>query len=65
MMLLLVGWSIGQLAIAVIIIAAIIAIVFIVTKNMGIAIPNWVAQVFWVLVLAVVGVLAVKFLLGL
>ncbi len=60
------GWGlVGQIAIAVIVVAAIVAVVFIIIRKMGVAIPDWVIQIFWILVLAVVGVLAIKFLLGL
>lgn len=56
--------SIAQIAIAIIVVAAICAVVFIALRQMGVAIPSFVIQIFWVLVCAVVCVLAVKFLIG-
>lgn len=57
--------GIAGAAIAVIIIAAVIAIVYIACRQMGVAIPGWVVQVFWVLVVAVVCIFAIRFLLTL
>jgi hypothetical protein len=56
--------GIAGLAIWIILVAAIAAIVFIACKAMGVAIPPWVVQVFWVLVIAVVCIVAIKFLVG-
>jgi hypothetical protein len=57
--------GIAGMAIWVIIVAAVIAIVYIATRAMGVAIPPWVVQVFWVLVIAVVCIFAIRFLLTL
>ena len=54
----------ASMAIFVIIVAAIIAIVFVALRKLGIAIPDWVVQVFWVVVVAVVCIAAIKFLVG-
>jgi hypothetical protein len=56
--------GIAGLAIWVIIVAAIAAIVFVACKAMGVAIPGWVVNVFWIVVIAVVCILAIKFLVG-
>jgi hypothetical protein len=56
--------GIAGLAIWIILVAAIAAIVFIACKAMGVAIPPWVVQVFWVLIIAVVCIVAIKFLVG-
>lgn len=56
--------GVGSYAIAAIIIAAVCIIVFIAFKAMGVAIPPWVIQVFWVLVIAFVCIAAVKLLLS-
>ena len=56
--------SIGALAIWVIAIAAIVAVVFIATRAMGVTIPAWVIQVMWVIIIAVVCIFAVKLLMG-
>lgn len=57
-------YSFGQIIIAVIVIAAIIGIVLIVLKQSGIEIPSWVAQIGWIVLLAIVAIVAIKFLLG-
>lgn len=51
------------IAIWIIIVAAVVAIVFIACRAMGVAIPPWVIQVFWVVIIAVVCIFAIKFLI--
>lgn len=55
---------IGQWAILLIFIAAIIIIVFIACGAMGVIIPAWVQQVGWVLIIAFVCIGAIKLLMG-
>ena len=55
--------GIAGLAIAVIIVAAVVAIVFVACRQMGVEIPGWVVQVFWILVVAVVCIAAIRLLL--
>lgn len=57
--------GIGGVAIWIIIVAAVVAVVFIACKAMGIAIPDWVIKVLWILVIAAVCIWAVKFLMSL
>lgn len=57
--------GIAGFAIWVVIIAAIVAIVFIACKAMGVAIPDWVIKVLWILVIAAVCIWAIKFLMTL
>ncbi len=59
------GWTFGEIIIALIIIAACLGILFVVTRAMGVAIPGWVIQIGWILVAAVLGILAIRFLLSL
>ena len=59
------GYSIGQLAILIVVIAAIAALVFIALRQFGIAIPAWVQQVFWVIVVAIVVIFAIRFVMTL
>lgn len=56
--------SIGELAIWVVVAAAIAALVFIALQQFGIAVPLWAVNVFWVLVVATVIVLAIKWLMS-
>lgn len=59
------GWTIGEIAIAIIIVAAVVAVVYVALSQFGVVIPPWVARIFWILVVAVVAILAVRFLLSL
>jgi hypothetical protein len=59
------GWTWGNVLIAVVIVAACVAVVYIALRAYGITVPPWVAQIGWVLVVAVVAVLAIRFLLSL
>lgn len=56
--------SIGEWAIAIVIVAAMVALVYVALKQFGIAIPQWVQTVFWILVAAVVIVGAIRFLMS-
>jgi hypothetical protein len=58
------GYSIGQIAIAVVIVAAVVALVVIALRQFGIAIPPWVVQVFWVIVVAFIVICAIKLVLS-
>ena len=57
------GWGIGQIAIAIIIVAAIVAIVYVALRKMGVSIPDWVVQIFWIVVVAFVCIVAIRFVL--
>lgn len=59
------GYSLLQVLIAVVIVAGAVAILYIVLQRMGIAIPDWVVQIFWILVVVLVAILAFKFLFSL
>lgn len=59
------AWSIGEMAVAAIVLAAVVAIVVIIVKAMGLAIPPWAVTVFWIVLLAIVGILAIRFVLSL
>lgn len=54
------AWSIGQIAIAIVIIAAVVALVYIALNKFGVAIPDWVKQVFWICVIAFVVIFAIR-----
>ena len=59
------SWSIGEIAIAIIIIiAAVVAIVYVALKKFGITIPPWVVQVCWIVVVAGVCIPAIRLILG-
>jgi len=54
------GYSIGQLAIYIVAIAAIVGLVYIALNNFGVAIPEWVKQVFWIIVVAFVIIAGIR-----
>lgn len=56
------GYSLIQIAIFVIVIAGIIGIVFVVTKQMGIAVPAWIITILWICLAVVIGIVAIRFL---
>ncbi len=58
------GWGIGEIAIAIVIIAAIVALVYVALRQFGVSIPSWVVQCFWILVVAFVVVFCIKLLIA-
>lgn len=52
--------SLPQLLIYIVIVAACIALVYVALQQFGIQIPNWVVQVFWIVVVAMVVIFAIK-----
>ncbi len=57
-------WSIGSIAIAVVIIAAVVGLVYVALRQFNVAIPAWVVQVFWILVVAFVVIAAIRLVLS-
>ena len=55
------GISWPQLFIRIVIIAACVALVWLALTSMGIAIPAWVITAFWIVLIAVGVILAIKF----
>lgn len=58
------GYSIAEIAIFIVVVAAIVALVYIALRQFGLGIPEWVKQVFWVLVVAFVVIIAIKLLVS-
>lgn len=56
-------YSIGQWVIIAIVIAAVIGIGVVVIRQMGVTLPAWLIQIFWILLAAFVGIVAIRFLL--
>jgi hypothetical protein len=54
----------ASIAIWIIIVAALAAIVFVALKAMNVAVPPWVLNIVWIVLVAIVAVLAIKFLVG-
>lgn len=59
------GWSIAEVLIAVVVIAAACALVWVALRQFGIAIPAWAIQCLWICVVAVVVVVCIRFLMTL
>lgn len=59
------GYSIGELAIGIIIAAGIIAIVCVILARLKITPPEWFMMIVWIIVAVVVGTVAIRFLMSL
>lgn len=58
------GYGLGELAILLVVLCAIIALVYIALRQFGISIPLWVQQVGWILLVAFVVILAIRLVLS-
>ena len=59
------GYSLEHLLKVVIIIAALIAIAVVAVKGMGLQIPPWAVQIFWIVVIAIVAIFSLGLISGL
>lgn len=59
------AWSFGEILVAVIVIAACVGIVWVALRAMGVQLPQWFVQILLIIAVAVVAILAIKFLLTL
>lgn len=59
------GWSIGEIVIAIVVIAAVVAVCYVALNQFGVSIPPWVIRIFWICIVAVVAIFAIRFLLSL
>ena len=59
------GYGIGQVLIAVVLIAACVALVYVALRQFGIAIPAWFIQCMWIVVVAMVVIFCIRFVLSL
>ena len=58
------AFSIANLVILCIVVAAVIGIGLIAIRAAGISVPPWVGQIFWIVVVAVFAILAIKLVIG-
>jgi hypothetical protein len=56
--------TVAQWAIVIIVIAGIVGIVMVIMRQAGVAIPPFIVTVLWIILAVVVGVVAIKFLVG-
>lgn len=59
------SWDIGELLIWAVILAAACALVMVAIRQFGVSIPGWVTQVLWICLVALVVVVAIRFVLSL
>ena len=59
------SWSWTGIAIGVVLAIVIIGIVWVVIKESGVPIPAWVLKILWLVLLAVVAIVAIKFVASL
>jgi hypothetical protein len=59
------AWSLGDLLVAVVVIAACVALVYVALRQFGIVIPQWVVSVFWIVVVAFVVIMAIRLVMSL
>jgi hypothetical protein len=58
------GWSLANMLIAIVVIAACVALVYVALKQFGIQIPQWVIQCFWIVVVAFVIIACIRLVLS-
>jgi len=58
------GYSLVQVVIFAIVICAVIGIALVAIRQSGVAIPQWAITIFWIVVVAIVAIFAIKFLVG-
>lgn len=54
------GYGLVEIATFVVIVAAVVALVWVALRQFGVSIPVWVQHVFWIVVVAVVVILAIR-----
>lgn len=60
-----IDWSIGSIAIGIVVIAAVAALVYVALRQFKVDIPEWVRNVFWILICAIVVIAAIRIVLSL
>lgn len=59
------NWTFVGILKAIVIVAACVAIVYIALRVFGVTIPPWVVQIFWVVVAAVIAIIAIDLIASL
>ena len=59
------GYSFVQLAILIVVVAAVIALVVVALNYFGVVIPDFVKRCFWICIVAILVILSIKFVAGL
>ncbi len=58
-------WGVGDFLIAIVVLAACFGIAYLALQYFGVTIPAIVYRIFWIVVIAVVAILAIRFVLSL
>jgi hypothetical protein len=58
-------WGIGEVLVAIVIIAACVGIMYIALRQFQVEIPQFVIQIFWIVVVAILAIAAIRFILTL
>ena len=58
------GYSIVQMVIMLIIVCAVIGIAMVAIRQSGVAVPQWVFTIAWIVIVALVAIFAIRFLVG-
>lgn len=59
------GYTFGEVAIALVVIAAILGILFYALHEFGVAVPPFFVKCLWIVLVAVIAILAIRFLMSL
>ncbi len=54
------AWSIADWAVFIVVVAAVVGIVAVVLRVFGVTIPEWVVKILWIVLGAVIAVLAIR-----
>lgn len=58
------AWGIGDLAIMIVIVAAVVALVYVGLRQFDVSIPQWVIQIFWIVVVAFCVIFAIRLVMS-
>jgi hypothetical protein len=58
------AWSLGEILIAIVVIAACVGIVMVALRTFGVSIPSWVVSIFWIVCCAFVAIFAIRLILS-
>lgn len=59
------AWGIADFLVLIVLLGAAIAITYVALNYFGVAIPDWVIKIFWIVVVAAVAIFAIRFLFSL
>lgn len=58
------NWGLGENAISIVIVAAIVALVLVALRQFNLAIPAWITQILWICLVAYVIIIAIRLLMS-